>query len=184
MALNDTQKDILLREYAEAGEICRHHENLTRKSLHFFIIIAVAIAGATQYNNLSKPPINFVIEMAGFLVGAFLINTILRLRRYYSSYISRARAIEAALQEGEFQGMQLYTKGREEFDNSREAKVTFSNKLAIVTLLLVPTMYFLAMSVVHAYEWDSCLFIFVLLVPAAALLLVWLLEKLFKHESA
>lgn len=180
MALTDTQKDILLREYAEAGEICRHHEDLTRKSLHFFIIVTVAIMGATQYDYLSKPPINSVIEMAGCLFGIFFINTILRLRRYYSSYIARARAIEAALKEGEFEGMQLYTKGREDFNNSREKLVTFSNKLAIVALILVTTIYFWVMSVVHAYEWKKCLFI---LFPVVAVLVTWLLEKIFEHKA-
>lgn len=183
MGLTDKQKDILLKEYAEAGTICRHYEQQTRTSLNFFATAAVAIIGAVKYEPFSHPPTNFIIEMAGFLYGAFLINTILRLRRYYWSYVDRARKIETMLSEVGFSGMQLYTKGRDDFFQSKESKFTVSNKLAIVTVILAPTVYFLVMSVVHAHAWDSCKFILILAIPFATFFAAWLLQKVLKHPT-
>jgi len=44
---DDAEKkyDMLLKEYAEAGQITRHHEQLTRTSLSLFLPLFTALAG-------------------------------------------------------------------------------------------------------------------------------------------
>jgi hypothetical protein len=137
-----TKVEILLREYEEAGRITRQHEDLTRKSLALFLTGLSGLVTAIYYMSYVRcePMIVLWLEIAGLVYSLLLLNTVLRSRVWYSSYLKRAKAIETEL------CMTLYKEGKKRFDESCESAFTiFTNKQAIAGVIgLSAVVFFVA----------------------------------------
>ena len=140
-------QDILLKEYAEAGSLCRNIEQLTRTSLLLFVPAATALAGFVVAPNLS-PLTKLVLAVAGLAYALLLVNTVYRNRAYYSKYVARAKEIESLIKKESGRVMSLYTSGAEVAKSTR----TFSNKLAIAAVFWVAAAYFLGAAIVYTCQ--------------------------------
>ncbi len=136
--------DTLLKEYAEAGALCRNIEQLTRTSLSLFVPAATALAGFVVAPSLS-PLTKLVLAVAGLAYALLLVNTVHRNRAYYSKYVARAKEIESLIKRESALVMSLYTSGAEVAKSSR----TFSNKLAIAAVFWLAAAYFLCAAIVY-----------------------------------
>lgn len=137
--------DILLKEYAEAGSLCRNIEQLTRTSLSLFIPVATALAGLIA----AKGPgelVKFVLSTAGLVFALLLLNTVYRQRAYYLKYVERAKQIESLIKCDGAIVMTLYTSGATATNSTR----TFSNKLAIACVFWLATIYFAGAALFYA----------------------------------
>lgn len=108
---NDRRADeILLKEYSEAGQICRWYEQLTRTSLSILLPFSTALIGyllGSSANAIAK----LSLSVAGLVTSLLFVNTILRQQAYYRSYINRAKEIESLVIAGTQPIMKLYTQG-------------------------------------------------------------------------
>ena len=143
---NEKYYDILLKEYSEAGLLCRNSEQLTRTSLSLFVPLATAIAGlvATAY---LEAPAKLALSVAGLVYALLLVNTIHRHTAYYMKYVGRAKEIETLIKRDGVSIMGLYSIGATATLGSR----TISNKVAIAATFWVAALYFAA-SALH-YAW-------------------------------
>lgn len=161
-----SKEEMLLSEYTEAGLITRQHEELTRRSLNLYLVVASALIGAIQF--FSQKNINvqflFLLETVGFLYGLMLFNTVLRSRQYYRIYIERAKTIEKELKH-----LDLYNSGNREFKKTKVASLTITNKQAIGALLIIPSVFFFISAMRHAFCWGSGAFSLVLFVLVLAI---------------
>ena len=128
--------DILLKEYAEAGTLCRNIEQLTRTSLSLFIPVATALAGLVAAKDLGAH-VKFVLSIAGLVYALLLLNTVYRQRAYYLRYVERAKQIESLIKRDGELIMSLYTSGASAKGSTR----TFSNKLAIGGVFWLAIIY-------------------------------------------
>lgn len=133
--------EVLVAEYAEAGEVSRAHEQNVRHSLNAYLVIAAAIAAVCSTNAISNPGRAWLCFF-GLATGAFILNTIFRHRAYYRLYIARAKAIESELK------MELYTQAWKDIRASR----TFSNKVAIAAVMVVLMGGFALFTFVFAFQ--------------------------------
>jgi hypothetical protein len=137
--------DILMKEWTEAGALCRSIEQLTRTSLTLFLPTATAIAGVVVAPNFS-PIIKLVVAAAGLAYALLLANTVYRSRAYYSKYVARAKTIESLIKHEGAPVMALYTTGAEAANSTR----TFSNKSAIAAVFLVAAAFFFGAAIYNA----------------------------------
>ena len=146
---DDAEKkyDMLLKEYAEAGQITRHHELLTRTSLSLSLPLFTALAGYLLGSSVSSIA-KLGLAVGGFVVALLLLNTVLRLQEYYRCYISRAKEIERLLSVADTQVMRLYSNGAE----VHHAPLTISNKTAIALVLGLAAGYFAISALVYGYQ--------------------------------
>lgn len=140
-------RDLLLKEYVEAGHISRQHEQLTRTSATVFVPTLLALAG---YVLGSKIPavVKAVLALAGLVASLLAVNVMRRHQLYYRSYITRARAIESMLKVGEAQILHLYSAGKGAADGS----FTVSSKTAFTLFFLLIAVLFGASAFVYFYH--------------------------------
>jgi len=102
-------KEIMLREYQEAGQICRGHDQLIRTGLIIFGAVQAAIIGFIGTTR-SHSSLNLVLlEILGLGLSIVVILTTARLQFRYEGYMERAKCIERRL------GMYLYNVSEEYF---------------------------------------------------------------------
>lgn len=145
---NDAQvRELLLKEYAEAGQVTRQHEQLTRTSVSVFLPTLLALAGYLVGASISSGT-KLVLAIAGFLVSLLVLNIVRRHQLYYRSYIARARAIEASIKINDAQVLKLYTNGAE----AATGPLTLSNKTAFSVFFVLAAAFFISSAAIHAYR--------------------------------
>lgn len=127
--------EILLAEYSEAGNSCRAHEQHTRAALAAYIAFSTALLAITLSTSVTNGA-RVVLCFVGFGVGVFVANLVLRSKALYTSFVNRAKEIEAAL------GMQLYSNAWPH----AQATGTFSSKQAIFGVVGLIAFFFFAAS--------------------------------------
>ena len=143
--MNDANdRDLLLKEYAEAGQISRQHEQLTRTSASVFVPTLLALAGYVLGSE-AQFVVKGVLALAGFLTSLLAANIIRRHQLYYRSYVKRARAIELELNAGEKQIVQLYTSG----EKAAKGSCTVSSKTALIMFFILIAVLFGGSSVFY-----------------------------------
>jgi len=131
-------RDLLLKEYVEAGQISRQHEQLTRTSASVFVPTLLALAGYVLGSDVSFL-VKVVLSTAGVVASLLAANVVRRHQLYYRRYIDRARTIEAQLKVGEKQIISLYSDARSVKNDS----CTISSKNAFITFFLLSALLFL-----------------------------------------
>lgn len=131
-------RDLLLKEYVEAGQISRQHEQLTRTSASVFVPTLLGLAGYVLVSDTSFL-IKVVLATAGAVASLLAANVVRRHQLYYRSYINRARAIEAQLKVGDRQIVSLYTDAK----SVKCSSCTISSKNAFIAFFLLCALLFL-----------------------------------------
>jgi hypothetical protein len=136
--MNDANnRNLLLKEYAEAGQISRQHEQLTRMSASVFVPTLLALAGYV-FGLDAQSVVKGVLALAGFVTALLAANIIRRHQLYYRSYVARARAIESELKTGKKQIVKLYTDGKD----AAKCSCTISSKTALIIFFVFIAMLF------------------------------------------
>ncbi len=127
--LNKDKKELLLKEYAEAGSACRANEALVRTGLTIFVSVQAAIIGFIQVTSGSLITREvLLLEWLGFVASVATWISLLRLRLLYSAYIERAKCIERRL------GLALYTAAWPFLEEARAPGQKIGNKKLLATL--------------------------------------------------
>lgn len=108
------EDEILLREYQEAGEACRSHDQLIRTGLGIFGAVQAAIIGFIGTVSVGSHFELALLEILGFVLSIVVLLTTLRLQHRYATYVQRAKCIETRL------GMCLYNCSEEWFYIARD----------------------------------------------------------------
>ena len=108
--MSERADDILLKEYAEAGHLCRWYEQLTRTTLMIYLPLSTTLIGYLQKAE-NTPGSRLILALSGFIISVLLVNTVFRQKAYYLSYIKRAKEIEINIVEDSQPIMRLYTDG-------------------------------------------------------------------------
>jgi hypothetical protein len=138
-------RELLLKEYAEAGQITRQHEQLTRTSVSVFLPTLLALAGYVVNSAISNGT-KVVLAIGGLAVSLLVLNIVRRHQLYYRSYMARAHAIEASIQVKDAPVIRLYTLGKEATNGS----LTISNKTAFSAFFVLAALFFAAAAVIYA----------------------------------
>jgi len=141
-----TYHDILLKEYAEAGNLCRNCEQLTRTSLSVSLPLVSAIAGVLLSQKIYNSLMSLGLSVVGIAVCLVFLNTIYRTRAYYLHSLARVKEIEKLIVRDEKPVMSLYTSGKDATVHSK----TFSNKLTLAVVLWLALLYFVGSAAVNA----------------------------------
>lgn len=96
MALT-TEKEMLLREYQFAGEICRNHDSLVRTGMIIFGAAQAAILAFLASNSDTAPLVIGLLKGLGFWLSVIVFATTYRLSHRYRTYMERARSLESQL---------------------------------------------------------------------------------------
>ena len=143
---DETQtRELLLKEYAEAGQITRQHEQLTRTSVSVFLPTLLALAGYVVNAHISNGT-RVVLAIGGLAVSLLVLNIVRRHQLYYRSYIARARAIEASIKINDEPVLKLYTLGKD----AAQGSLTISNKTAFSAFLVLAAAFFVASAAIYA----------------------------------
>lgn len=137
--------ELLLKEYAEAGQITRQHEQLTRTSVSVFLPTLLAVAGYVIGADISNGT-RVVLASGGFAVSLLVLNIVRRHQLYYRSYLARAHDIEASIRVKDVQVLKLYTLGKD----ATKGSLTFSNKNAFSAFFVLAAVFFAASAAVYA----------------------------------
>lgn len=140
-------EEILLKEYAEAGQICRWYEQLTRTSLSIFVPFTTALIGYLLGSNVHATA-KLGLSTAGIIASSLFGNTVRRQQLYYRSYITRAKEIERSIVSDGRPIMKLYTQGEHATSGSK----TIKNKTAIALVMWLAALYFLASVFAYGYK--------------------------------
>lgn len=140
-------EEILLKEYAEAGQICRHYETLTRTSLSIFLPFFTAIIGYLL-NSGASAVTKLGLSISAFAISLLLLNTVIRLQLYYKSYINRSKEIEKLIGPTDKPLMKLYTAG----EKATSSSCTISNKNAIALVIGLAALYFFVSAIIYGYQ--------------------------------
>lgn len=140
-------EEILLKEYGEAGQVCRHYETLTRTSLSIFLPFFTAVIGYLL-SSAASAATKLGLSIAGFLISLLLLNTIIRLQAYYRSYIDRSKEIEKLIGPTDNPLMRLYTAG----EKATSGSCTISNKTAIAVVIGLAAVYFFVSAIIYGYQ--------------------------------
>jgi hypothetical protein len=118
-----TKKDeVLLREYAEAGHLCRSYEQLSRTSVAIFLPFSTAVSGFVLQNP-SNNTTNLFLSLIGFIVTILTLSVLYRVREFYHTTKTRAVEIEKMFK------MSLYARIDTALKND---KITPPNKIAFL----------------------------------------------------
>lgn len=147
MDAREETRDLLLREYAEAGQISRQHEQLTRTSSSVFVPTLIALAGFVLTSG-AIAPVRIVLALAGLAASLLAANVVRRHQLYYRAYIRRARAIEALIQVNDQQVVRLYSDA--EF--VKNGTCTVSSKTAFLSFFLLNAGLFGVTAIVIALD--------------------------------
>ncbi len=145
MDAEDQVRELLIKEYAEAGQLTRQHEQLTRTSVSVFLPTLLALAGYVVGSDISSGA-KAGLAVGGLVVSLLVFNIVRRHQLYYRSYIARAHAIEALIKVNDAPVLQLYTLGRGATDGS----LTISSKTAFAVVFLLGAAFFTVSAVFHA----------------------------------
>ncbi len=137
--------EFLLKEYAEAGQVTRQHEQLTRTSVSVFLPTLLALAGYVVSAEVSSAT-KVVLAIGGFAVSLLVLNIVRRHQLYYRSYIARAHAIEASIKVKDASVIKLYTLG----ESATKGSMTISNKTAFSAFFLLSAVFFVASAAIYA----------------------------------
>lgn len=137
-------RDLLLKEYAEAGQITRQHEQLTRTSVSIFLPTLLALAGYVVESNISNIT-KLVLAIGGLAVSLLVCNIVHRHSLYYRCYINRARAIEDEIKINDVKIIKLYSLGKNVAVNS----CTISNKTAFSLFFVLSALFFAASTIIY-----------------------------------
>ena len=96
--------EILLVEYAEAGQGCRAQEQYVRTTLNMYLAFSGAVVVGLMALKAVSAAAQTYICLAASVVGLCMFLLVLRHRKIYGALAERAREIEAELQ------MSLYTQ--------------------------------------------------------------------------
>jgi hypothetical protein len=139
-------RELLPKEYAEAGQVTRQHEQLTRTSVSVLLPTLLALAGFVVGPVSTGTKV--VLAIGGLAVSLLVLNIVRRHQLYYLSYIKRAHAIEEAVKVQDAQVIKLYTLGKD----ATKGSLTISNKTAFSALAGIAGVFFLASAVVYGYQ--------------------------------
>ena len=147
MALS-AEHEILLREYAQAGDACRANDTLVRTGLTIFAATQAAVLAFLS--NLKGAPnlALLLLEILSMWVSAVVFLTTLRLHVRYKNYMERARQIERKL------GMNLYEYSYNYFSSpSIPASRLGGNKTLWASVPFVTFVLVVALFIRHSYLW-------------------------------
>lgn len=148
----DEMRELLLKEYAEAGLLLRQHEVLTRTSASVFVPTLVALAGyvlGSEAGFLTKT----VLAAVGVAAALLAANVLRRHQLYYRSYIGRVKEIERQLTVGDKQVIHVYCRAESVKDNSW----TISSKTAFIAFFLLSALLFVISGVVFVcQQFSAC----------------------------
>lgn len=146
-ATDNQIRELLLKEYAEAGQITRQHEQLTRTSTSVFLPTLLALAGYIVGSGVSSAT-KIVLAIGGLAVSLLVFNIIRRHQLYYRSYIKRARAIEEEIKVQDAQILKLYSLGKD----AAKGSCTVPNKTAFSIFFVLASLFFAFSAVTYAYS--------------------------------
>jgi hypothetical protein len=142
-------RDILLKEYAEAGHVARQHEQLTRTSASVFIPTLIALAGyVLAAGPDTSTTVRLTLAVVGFVASLLAANVVRRHQLYYRCYIARARAIESQLKVADQSVMNLYTLAERVKNNT----FTISSKNAFIAFFVLSALLFAGSTVLFAFR--------------------------------
>jgi hypothetical protein len=139
--------ELLLKEYVEAGQITRQHEQLTRTSVSVFLPTLLALAGYIVGSGISDNT-KVVLAVAGLAVSLLVLNIVRRHQLYYRCYIKRARAIEEEIKIKDTQVIKLYSLGKDAVKGS----CTIPNKTAFSAFLVLSALFFSSSAFIYAWQ--------------------------------
>lgn len=113
-------KETLWREYAEAGNLCRSYEALSRTSLAIFATFATAVVAYVLRESTQSVP-NIILLLLGLIISVLTLTMMYRVREFYHVAKTRAVEIEKRLH------MELYQRLDTRF---QDHWITPSNKIA------------------------------------------------------
>jgi hypothetical protein len=108
------EQEILLKEYQEAGETCRNHDQLIRTGFSIFAAVQAAIIGFIGTKKDIGSLELVLLEVLGLWLSVVILLTTLRLHYRNKAYMERAKCIENQL------GMYLYQYSFDYFDIEKE----------------------------------------------------------------
>jgi hypothetical protein len=153
----DSEQELFLREYEQAGECCRNHDSLIRTGITIFGAAQAAILAVIVAQSKPNLCYTFVLELLGFWLSVVVLFTTFRLRRRYATYMKRAKHLEAQL------GFTLYTSSQEEFESKWYLRLMPGNKTWLASLpALMAVLYLIFLflhvgSFVEAIHCGTCL---------------------------
>jgi len=80
------EEEILLREYAEAGQLCRSYEQLSRTGILIFVVFSTAIV-ALLHQDAASPTTKITLEVIGVIFSVITLNVLVRVGILYKTYI-------------------------------------------------------------------------------------------------
>jgi len=113
-------KETLWREYAEAGNLCRSYEVLSRTSLAIFATFATAVVAYVLKESKQIIP-NIILSLLGLIISVLTLTMMYRVREFYHVAKTRAVEIEKKLHMELYQGLDA---------RFRNHWITPSNKIA------------------------------------------------------
>jgi hypothetical protein len=125
-------KETLWREYAEAGNLCRGYEVLSRTSLAIFATFATAVVAYVLRESTQTIP-NIILSLLGLIISVLTLTMMYRVREFYHVAQTRAVEIEKKLH------MDLYQRLDVRF---RDHYITPSNKIAPMWIAALFTISF------------------------------------------
>lgn len=143
----DETRELLLKEYSEAGLLLRQHELLTRTSASVFVPTLVALAGYIMGSDaglLAKA----VLASVGLIAALLAANVLRRHQLYYRNYVARAKEIEGQLKVGDTQVIKLYSGA----EAVKRDSCTVTSKNAFISFFLLSALLFLCSGVVFAWQ--------------------------------
>lgn len=143
----DEAREILLREYVEAGLLLRQHELLTRTSASVFVPTLVALAGYVLGAD-SGLVTKAVLSAVGLVTSLLAGNVVRRHQLYYRRYLERAKVIEGQLKVRGNQIISLYSDAASIKDDS----CTISSKTAFIIFFVFGALLFLISGVIFVYQ--------------------------------
>ncbi len=146
--MDNTNKvhELLLKEYVEAGQITRQHEQLTRTSLSVFLPTLLALAGYIVGSGVSNNT-KIVLAIGGLAISLLVLNIVRRHQLYYRCYIKRSRAIEEEIKIEGKQVIQLYSLGKD----AAKGSYTIPNKTAFSAFLFLSVLFFATSTFIYAW---------------------------------
>lgn len=148
---DDKYYDILLKEYEEAGVLCRNYEQLMRTSLTLFTPFATVLIGFLLTGNLNNAA-NFTLSVVGSIIALLLWNTVKRQQAYYLSYLVRVKDIEKLILRDGNPVMSLYTGA----ESACDGLISISNKSTIASIFIIAASYFSLSAIVYGYKFIVC----------------------------
>jgi|GEM_PF-4119771 len=124
--MNQTEINILLAEYSEAGQQCRWYEQLTRMALTIyagFVVATVSYQGSAWGMAMS----NMIVSFYGIVISIVFLCTHYRNNMYYRGYMLRLHYIEKKL------NMRLYLDGLDVYKSSKLPPNKFIFSLIYIT---------------------------------------------------